>query len=150
MRIVRDFQLRTVDEQRWLSTNTWCETCGKADLGLENPIEYEEGGVVFVLGRCRKCGIVVTSNLSTNDNPEHSKLELYALVRIGNLVQSTDSYNAWKLNLCCPAVGDLGTVVEVLKVAGLPTKYVVESVDTAGTVLWCTDFYDEELELAIP
>jgi hypothetical protein len=45
MRIFKDFHSRPADEQRWIAENTWCDACAAADLGLDNPPEYFEGGV---------------------------------------------------------------------------------------------------------
>ena len=67
MRTIRDFFSRAIEEQRWLAQNTWCETCSEADLGLNNPVEYEEAGRILISGECRKCGRTVTSLISDKE-----------------------------------------------------------------------------------
>ena len=64
-RIPRRFEERPVTEREWLLTNTWCGHCGKADLGMVAPTEYEEGEDVFVEGRCRVCGTSIRSEVET-------------------------------------------------------------------------------------
>ena len=56
-----------MSEQRWLQENTWCEVCGKADLGMNEPQEYSEGSAQFVEGTCRKCGGTVRSEINAVD-----------------------------------------------------------------------------------
>jgi hypothetical protein len=63
MRIVRDFLARTSPEQQWLCENSWCASCAEADLGIDEPVEYEEDGQVFLEGRCRACGVLVCTLL---------------------------------------------------------------------------------------
>ena len=62
-RIARDFA--TLDEatRDFVLDNTWCDSCGRADLGLENPSLYEEAGRLFVAGACRRCGSTVRSEI---------------------------------------------------------------------------------------
>ncbi len=47
-RTERNFGNRDAAEQRWLVAHTWCDHCAKADLGLTEPVEYEEGGQILV------------------------------------------------------------------------------------------------------
>ena len=54
-RIKKDFSSRDPSEQSWLLENTWCDRCNAADLGMSDPVEYEEDGVVRVEGRCHRC-----------------------------------------------------------------------------------------------
>lgn len=46
-----------------------------------------------------------------------------------------------------PAVGDLGTVVEVLRAPGLPPRFLVEAVAEDGVTTWLAEF--DEVELAL-
>ena len=62
-RIERDFQARPPAEQQWMLENTWCDTCGEADLGMHDVREFVEDGVVFVEGSCSKCGALVRSEV---------------------------------------------------------------------------------------
>ena len=67
MRNSRNFFERAEEERRWLQDNTWCDACGEADLGMSSPTEYEEAGVIFVEGACRRCGQIVRSEVTTKD-----------------------------------------------------------------------------------
>lgn len=60
----RDFAARSAEEREWMLNNTWCGACGKADLGMSSPQEYDEDGRVYVEGRCRKCGQAVRSEIT--------------------------------------------------------------------------------------
>jgi hypothetical protein len=63
----RNFGDRKDWEQRWFLQHTWCDTCGKADLGMKNPHELEEGGHVYVAGSCNVCGSHIQSEVATED-----------------------------------------------------------------------------------
>jgi len=39
-----------------LTYDSWCDTCNQADLGMREPHEFEEDGIIIVEGLCRKCG----------------------------------------------------------------------------------------------
>jgi hypothetical protein len=60
---IRNFNDRPVADQRWLLQHTWCETCQTADLGLRDPVEYEDLGRIFIKGKCVRCGSVVSSEI---------------------------------------------------------------------------------------
>ncbi len=55
-RLQRDFFNRDESERSWMIESTWCDTCGLPDLGIENPMEFEEDGHVYIEGSCRICG----------------------------------------------------------------------------------------------
>jgi len=59
----RNFYNRPPEERRWFEEETWCDECSQADLGLVEPREYEEDGVVFIEGKCRNCGSRVVSEI---------------------------------------------------------------------------------------
>jgi hypothetical protein len=67
MRLKRDFSSNPPGDQKFFLDNTWCDSCGAADLGMKDPHEYEEGGHIFVEGRCVKCGSVVRSKVTTKE-----------------------------------------------------------------------------------
>jgi hypothetical protein len=69
MRTAKNFYARPTDEQHWLLRNTWCDLCEEADLGMSDPMEYEEGGVVYVTGKCQKCSATLRSVLSETSRP---------------------------------------------------------------------------------
>ena len=52
----RRFEARSPAEREWVLGHTWCPHCEEADLGMTDPAEYEDGGRVYVEGRCRRCG----------------------------------------------------------------------------------------------
>jgi len=47
--------------------NTWCDHCSKADLGLIDPLEYEEDGQIYLEGKCKACGKRVVSKIIERD-----------------------------------------------------------------------------------
>ena len=59
----RDFNQRTEQERQWMTANTWCDSCGKPDLGITEPNEYEEAGKIFIDGKCRVCGAHVVTEI---------------------------------------------------------------------------------------
>ena len=66
------------------------------------------------------------------------------------MLRPLDAYDGWALKLRPPRVGDIGTIVDILKAPGHPTNYVVEASQPDGTTLWLGDFLYEELELVEP
>ncbi|WP_210397839.1 hypothetical protein [Motiliproteus sediminis] len=66
-RIERDFSQRPAEEQQDFLTQTWCNDCMEADLGMTAPQEFEQNGVVYIVGRCKRCGGEVTTELSEED-----------------------------------------------------------------------------------
>lgn len=60
----KDFHLRPIFEQEWLIENTWCERCQKADIGIENPNEFEKNGKLYISGFCKSCGSELTSEIN--------------------------------------------------------------------------------------
>ncbi|MFP8968501.1 hypothetical protein ACKC9G_18110 [Pokkaliibacter sp. CJK22405] len=59
----RDFLRRPADEQQDFLTQTWCDQCMEADLGMTDPQEYKEQGIVFIEGKCTKCGQAVITEI---------------------------------------------------------------------------------------
>lgn len=60
----REFSQRSEEEQQAFLTQTWCDNCMEADLGMVEPEEYEEEGLAVIEGKCKKCGEVVTTELT--------------------------------------------------------------------------------------
>ncbi len=54
-RICRDFFARRAPERTWILENSWCGRCELPDLGVEEPVEYEERGRVYLEGLCPIC-----------------------------------------------------------------------------------------------
>jgi hypothetical protein len=63
MRIPRDFFSRPGAEQEWLCSNSWCNRCKAADLGIDEPTEFAEDGRVLLEGKCRACGSACITEL---------------------------------------------------------------------------------------
>lgn len=63
-RIERDFYARTPEDQEAFLTQTWCNSCLEMDLGMVEPVEFEQEGVIFIQGKCAKCGDVVTTEIA--------------------------------------------------------------------------------------
>ncbi len=66
-RTERDFFQRTDEDQQAFLTQTWCDHCMAADLGMTDPQEYEEEGVLVIEGTCKKCGNPVTTELTDDE-----------------------------------------------------------------------------------
>jgi hypothetical protein len=72
-------------------------------------------------------------------------LQQYQLARVVQLRYPLDTYDGWRVNRRRPAIGDMGTIVEIIHAPGLSNKYVVESSDADGITIWLADFDAEEL-----
>jgi len=71
-------------------------------------------------------------------------LAQYSMVEVAKLLHAPDHYDGWRLNKRPPALGDRGTIVEILHAAG-QTAYVVEAAGPDGVTIWLGDFDGEEL-----
>jgi hypothetical protein len=56
VKINREFNERQSQDREWHLQNTWCDSCGKADLGMDRPSEYELNGKIYLSGFCKLCG----------------------------------------------------------------------------------------------
>lgn len=66
-RVPRDFHARPADEQALFLNETWCDHCQALGLGMKDPEEYELFGIVFIEGRCLRCGEPVLTELTEDD-----------------------------------------------------------------------------------
>lgn len=66
-RTERDFYAREKEDQEAFLTQTWCNECMAVDLGMKEPQEYEQNGVVYVEGKCVKCDNQVTTEIADDD-----------------------------------------------------------------------------------
>ncbi|MCH7959835.1 MAG: hypothetical protein IID08_06880 [Candidatus Hydrogenedentes bacterium] len=57
----RKFNLRDEDEQEQLVADVWCPVCEDSDLGVDGPKEFEANGIIFLEGKCARCGSDVVS-----------------------------------------------------------------------------------------
>ena len=69
-RIPRDFSKRGAVEQKSILEDTWCDACKEADLGMTNPVEFEENGKVTVEGNCARCGGPIRTTLIIEERKE--------------------------------------------------------------------------------
>ena len=67
LRSPRQFMSRNSEEQSWLQKNTWCDQCARPDLGMIEPVEYEEGKTIYIEGKCAVCGSKVRSSVESRD-----------------------------------------------------------------------------------
>ncbi|WP_420555401.1 hypothetical protein [Neptuniibacter marinus] len=66
-RIERDFNLRDEDEKKAFLEETWCDNCQEVNLGMKNPIEYEQNDIIFIEGKCRKCGNTILTEITEEE-----------------------------------------------------------------------------------
>jgi hypothetical protein len=63
-RVKKDFAARDLAERESLLANTWCGVCEQADLGMTDPVEFEDGENSLLEGRCAVCGAPVETLLT--------------------------------------------------------------------------------------
>ena len=66
-RIERDFSCRSEEEQQAFLEQTWCDNCMEVNLGMRDPVEYEQNDIVFIEGKCNRCGTVILTELTDED-----------------------------------------------------------------------------------
>ncbi len=66
-RIERDFNARPEEERQAFLEQTWCDECQDVNLGMKNPNEYLNKGIVFIEGECNRCGHIVLTELTEDD-----------------------------------------------------------------------------------
>lgn len=66
-RIARDFNARDEDEKKAFLEQTWCDHCQEVNLGMVDPVEYEQNEIVFIEGKCAKCGTVILTELTEDE-----------------------------------------------------------------------------------
>ena len=69
-RIERDFEKREESERLGILADSWCDECAEADLGMTDPVEYEEDGQIYVEGFCQTCGNRVVNLINEVDFEE--------------------------------------------------------------------------------
>lgn len=75
------------------------------------------------------------------------EIPLYALVRIRQMTRPPEAYDGWGTNREIPKVGDEAVVVDILREAGSPTRYILEKTGHLGDPIWVGDFKAGELEV---
>lgn len=81
-----------------------------------------------------------------NGSGTMTNLEQFQLVRVRQLLHPATEYHGWRVNTRDPAIGDVGTLVDILRADGLPNKFVVECCHGDGQAVWLADFDADELE----
>ena len=66
-RIERDFFARDEEEQKAFLEQTWCDNCMEVNLGMVGPVEYEQNEIVFIEGKCKRCGNVILTELTDEE-----------------------------------------------------------------------------------
>ncbi len=66
-RIERDFNARDEDEKRAFLEETWCDQCQEVNLGMVEPAEYELNEIIFIEGKCKKCGSIILTELTDDE-----------------------------------------------------------------------------------
>jgi hypothetical protein len=74
------------------------------------------------------------------------ELRQYEQVRVVRLLRPAEHYDGWRLNKRAPAVGDVGSLIDIHQAPGSPDDYVVETSGPDGVTIWLGDFLAEELE----
>lgn len=59
----RDFYERDEFQQYDVLKAVWCDECDAPNLGIEDPVEYEEGGIILLEGKCAQCGEEVIARI---------------------------------------------------------------------------------------
>ncbi|WP_111643405.1 hypothetical protein [Marinimicrobium alkaliphilum] len=54
--------LPEIDRDIYLN-DSWCDDCNEADLGINNPELYIDGGRKYIGGTCKVCGAICTSEI---------------------------------------------------------------------------------------
>ena len=75
-----------------------------------------------------------------------SQLIQYEMVCVRKILFPESDYDGWRINKRKPQVGDTGTLIDILEVEGLPSKYVVESSGKDGLTIFLSEFLAEEIE----
>lgn len=99
-----------------------------------------------VTGEYQKRGATVTSVADEKARSNSSDLVQYSTVRVRQLEKPLETYNGWNVNQRPPAIGDVGTIVDVLEAPGMPSKYIVESSGLNSSTAWLGEFCAAELE----
>ncbi|MCP4594895.1 hypothetical protein [Neptuniibacter sp.] len=66
-RIERDFNARDEDEKKAFLEETWCDQCQEVNLGMVEPVEYELNEIIFIEGKCKKCGSIILTELTDDE-----------------------------------------------------------------------------------
>ncbi|WP_415894040.1 hypothetical protein ACMXYN_06630 [Neptuniibacter sp. PT8_73] len=66
-RIERDFESRDADEKKAFLEQTWCDNCQEVNLGMVEPEEYELNDIIFIEGKCVKCGHVILTEITEDE-----------------------------------------------------------------------------------
>lgn len=66
-RIDRDFNQRSEEERKAFLEQTWCDQCQEVNLGMIEPEEYELNEIIFIEGKCAKCGNTVLTEITDDE-----------------------------------------------------------------------------------
>ncbi len=63
----QDFYSRPEEEQQAFLSQTWCNYCMKADLGMKEPEEYIQDGKRYIEGKCNQCSNSIVTELTEDE-----------------------------------------------------------------------------------
>ena len=94
---------------------------------------------------------MTTGRPSRRGEPKAGAVTDFAMfeeLRVRELRRAPEEYDGWMLNQRPPAIGDVGTLIEVLSALGMPNRYLLEMCRADGVTVWLGEFIAEELERA--
>ena len=70
-----DFDVQDTILKEGLVSDTWCDKCSEADLGISSPVLFAESGRKFVEGKCLICKTackmeIFEEELDENEHPD--------------------------------------------------------------------------------
>jgi hypothetical protein len=75
-----------------------------------------------------------------------SRLQQYQLVRVRKLLKKPEEYGGMGFDMKQPAVGDIGTLIDIWYTPGVPKGYEVEASGKDGITIWLCTLCEDELE----
>ena len=71
---------------------------------------------------------------------------LYEMIRIIKISKSEDDYDGFGINTRKPQIGDVGTIVEIIKTNNNGNVYIVESTSVDGKPIFLSLFNEDEID----
>ena len=129
-------------ERQWLVENSWCDQCNAADLGIDEPSEYEENGHIFVEGICRVCGKRIRSEIAETNKLDRVHAEQQLVAEITDQLDDDILHFAWMVQISRlqnpdrPASDNIRAVIDAVAELHGQAKIVVGNAhDANGMVL---------------
>ena len=74
------------------------------------------------------------------------QLRQYERVRVVRLLGPPERYDGWRVNKRAPAIGDTGSLIDILHAPDGAVDYVVEASGPDGVTIWLGEFLADEIE----